>query len=88
MLGQDFDRNDLRLIAVAVRHSLRDPATEHPILMTITLEPLAAAMRGRVDRLEQQQTLIRRRGRKTPSARLTDQMFVVLVGARIRATRA
>ncbi len=77
-LGREHvDPHDGRVVFVAVGHALQNPAPHQPVGVRILLQPGAAAVRGRADRLEQQQALIRRGRKQPPAAALFDQVLEI-----------
>ena len=58
LFWKDINRNDLRFVAFAVGHALGNPTTDESILVRILCQALAASVRRRVDRFQQQQALI------------------------------
>ena len=80
---QDFDLAHLRIIRLAERQALLDPAVDQSIGDGIGLHPLPAAMRDQAGRLQQQQAALGRSGEQTPAAAFLHQVVVIL--ARLEA---
>ena len=85
MLRYHFDGHDLRLVTIAIRHPLRNPTAEDPVLMGLFLQTLSTAMRRCVDGLEQQQAAIGVGKRDPATSRFFDQVLVILAQPKPRS---
>ena len=75
---EHLDARDRRIVRIAIRHALFDPAAERAIGGGCGIQPLPAPVRQLAGRLQQQQAAVRSGGEQPASASLLDQVFEIL----------
>ena len=73
----NLDACDCGVIGFSVRHPLRDPAHQQPIIVRVRFEMFAAAVWQNGCAFQQQQAALRRGGKEPATARFLHKMFVI-----------
>ena len=84
----DFNPRDHRIVIVAVRHALFNPAIHHSVGWRIGINSLTTAVRYTARRLAQQQASLGSCREDAPSAAFLDQELVILAGLKTQQREA
>jgi hypothetical protein len=76
----DRDAGGIGFVFEATRRALGDPLAEHFVELRIFLEAFLSFVRHRVDRFEEKQGMVGRRGKDPSSSRVVDDLAVIGAG--------